>query len=126
MHYNNKKQLIIIHEYLHSRFGYSTHLEGIYFHQSFHSLCYVGEREIESVSWFRCDKFNIFKFAGLFCTSIDIASVRLHRSEVTVKKWPAPIGNQYYHSVMTDFPISQCNNCNKVSSYQHIHTTLNT
>ena len=40
---------------------------------------------------------------------------RLHRSEVIVKKWGAPIGNQYYRSVMPDFPISLCGSCNKVS-----------
>ena len=40
---------------------------------------------------------------------------RLHRSEVMVKEWGAPIGNQYYRSVMPDFPISLCGSCNKVS-----------
>ena len=39
----------------------------------------------------------------------------LHTAEVIVKQWGAPIGNQYYRSVMTDFPISLCVNCNKVS-----------
>jgi len=39
---------------------------------------------------------------------------RLHRTEVVVKKWGAPIGNQYYRSLMPDFPISLCSNCNKV------------
>ena len=41
---------------------------------------------------------------------------RLHRSEVMVKEWGAPIGNQYYRSLMPDFPISLCGSCNKVSS----------
>ena len=49
--------------------------------------------------------------------------IRLHRSEVIVKKWGVPIGNQYYRSVMTDFPISQCNNCNKVR-YQYTHNLI--
>lgn len=40
---------------------------------------------------------------------------RLHRSEVLVKQWGPPIGNQYYRSIMPDFPISICGNCNKVS-----------
>jgi intraflagellar transport protein 122 len=39
---------------------------------------------------------------------------RLHRSEVVVKRWGAPIGNQYYRSVMPDFPISLCGTCNKM------------
>ena len=38
----------------------------------------------------------------------------LHRAEVIVKQWGVPIGNQYYRSVMTDFPILLCVNCNKV------------
>ena len=42
---------------------------------------------------------------------------RLHRSEVMVKEWGAPIGNQYYRSLMPDFPISLCGSCNKVSYY---------
>ena len=41
----------------------------------------------------------------------------LHRSEVMVKRWGAPIGNQYYRSIMPEFPISLCANCNKVSCY---------
>ncbi|CAI8031942.1 Intraflagellar transport protein 122 homolog [Geodia barretti] len=45
---------------------------------------------------------------------------RLHRSEVMVKEWGAPIGNQYYRSVMPDFPISLCGSCNKVSCSSHI------
>ena len=43
------------------------------------------------------------------------ALTRLHRSEVMVKEWGAPIGNQYYRSVMPDFPISLCGSCDKVS-----------
>ena len=46
---------------------------------------------------------------------------RLHRSEVVVKRWGVPIGNQYYRSVMPDFPISLCGTCNKVSDP---HSTL--
>ena len=58
---------------------------------------------------------------------------RLHRSEVMVKEWGAPIGNQYYRSLMPDFPISLCGSCNKVSysspsipilSHMHTHTYM--
>ncbi|CAI8057296.1 Intraflagellar transport protein 122 homolog [Geodia barretti] len=48
----------------------------------------------------------------------------LHRSEVMVKEWGTPIGNQYYRSVMPDFPISLCGSCNKVSCSSfptHLH-----
>ena len=52
---------------------------------------------------------------------------RLHRSETIVKQWGAPIGNQYYRSVMPDFPISLCGNCNKVSSTSiSSHTFIHT
>ena len=58
---------------------------------------------------------------------------RLHRSEVVVKRWGAPIGNQYYRSVMPDFPISLCRTCNKVSDphstlmaahHEHVYTVI--
>ena len=41
----------------------------------------------------------------------------LHRSEVIVKKWGPPIGNQYYRSFMPDVSITLCSNCNKVGSF---------
>ena len=50
-----------------------------------------------------------------------------------VKEWGAPIGNQYYRSLMPDFPISLCGSCNKVSyispsipilSHMHTHTYM--
>ena len=38
----------------------------------------------------------------------------LHRTEVHVKQWGAPIGNQYYKSIMPDVSLTLCANCNKV------------
>lgn len=38
----------------------------------------------------------------------------LHRTEVLIKQWGAPIGNQYYKSVLPDVPLTLCDNCNKV------------
>lgn len=40
----------------------------------------------------------------------------MHRTEVIVKKWGAPIGNQYYQSIIPDIGIAICRNCNQVSS----------
>ena len=41
----------------------------------------------------------------------------LHRTEVLVKKWGPPIGNQYYRSILPDVSITICSNCNKVGHY---------
>ena len=38
----------------------------------------------------------------------------MHRTEVIVKKWGAPIGNQYYQSLIPDISIAICRNCNQV------------
>ena len=38
----------------------------------------------------------------------------MHRTEVIVKKWGAPIGNQYYQSLIPDISITICRNCNQV------------
>ena len=39
----------------------------------------------------------------------------LHRSEVFVKCWGAPLGNHYFKSIMPDVQLTLCSNCNKVS-----------
>ena len=39
----------------------------------------------------------------------------LHHSEVFVKQWGAPLGNQYYRSFLPDVFITICSSCNKVS-----------
>ena len=38
----------------------------------------------------------------------------MHRTEVIVKKWGAPIGNQYYQSLIPDISIAICRNCSQV------------
>eukprot|EP00731_Ephydatia_muelleri_P000623 Em0001g623a len=38
----------------------------------------------------------------------------MHRTEVIVKKWGAPIGNQYYQSLIPDISIAICRNCNQL------------
>ena len=40
----------------------------------------------------------------------------LHHSEVFVKQWGAPLGNQYYRSFLPDVFITICSSCNKVSA----------
>ena len=44
---------------------------------------------------------------------------KLHRTEVLIKKWGPPIGNQYYKSIMPDVTITMCDNCKKVSVSTH-------
>ena len=38
----------------------------------------------------------------------------MHRMEVFIKRWSAPIGNQYFKSIMPDVNIKLCSGCNKV------------
>jgi hypothetical protein len=40
----------------------------------------------------------------------------LHHTEVLVKKWSPPIGNQYYRSILPDVSITICSTCNKASA----------
>lgn len=52
------------------------------------------------------------EFVAVVCGRRALES--LHRLEVIVKKWGAPIGNQYYKSVMPDVNITVCPSCNKM------------
>jgi len=59
---------------------------------------------------------NNFEGGGDFVPVVVGRSVleSLHHSEVLVKKLGAPLGNQYYRSIIPDISITICSSCNKM------------